>query len=77
MSQTTQGVTSAFTIVVNGEERAAKSGETVSDLLAALGLQGGRVAIERNLKILPRTDWISTRVEAGDCYEIVQFVGGG
>ena len=77
MSETTQGVRSAFTIVVNGEERAAKSGEMVSDLLAALGLQGGRVAIERNLKILPRTEWISTRVEAGDRYEIVQFVGGG
>lgn len=77
MSDTVQGVGSAFTIVVNGEERAAKSGETVSDLLAVLGLQSGRVAIERNLKILPRAEWTSTRIEAGDRYEIVQFVGGG
>jgi sulfur carrier protein len=77
MSDTMHGVGSAFTIVVNGEERAAKSGETVSDLLAGLGLQNGRVAIERNLKILPRTDWTATRIEAGDRFEIVQFVGGG
>jgi thiamine biosynthesis protein ThiS len=40
-------------------------------------LNAGRVAIERNLEILPRPKWPETRVEAGDCYEIVQFVGGG
>jgi sulfur carrier protein len=67
----------AITIVVNGESRAASSGSTVIDLLRELGLQGGRVAIERNLEILPRPKWSETRVEAGDRYEIVQFVGGG
>jgi sulfur carrier protein len=65
------------TIVVNGETRAAISGATVADLLRDLGLDGGRVAIERNLEILPRQKWIETRIEAGDRYEIVQFVGGG
>ena len=66
-----------ITIVVNGESRAALPGSTVVDLLVELGLQGGRVAIERNLEILPRPKWSETRVEAGDRYEIVQFVGGG
>ena len=66
-----------ITIVVNGESRAASPGSTVVDLLRELGLQGGRVAIERNLEILPRPKWGETRVEAGDRYEIVQFVGGG
>jgi thiamine biosynthesis protein ThiS len=46
-------------------------------LLRELGLDGGRVAIERNLEILPRSVWSETRVQAGDRYEIVQFVGGG
>ncbi len=66
-----------ISIVVNGENRAAKSGATVVDLLGDLELNSGRVAIERNLEILPRQKWIETRVEAGDRYEIVQFVGGG
>jgi thiamine biosynthesis protein ThiS len=66
-----------ISIAVNGEERAAKSGATVTDLLRELGLDGGRVAIERNLEILPRPKWTETTVEAGDRYEIVQFVGGG
>jgi sulfur carrier protein len=65
------------TISVNGETRAAKPGATVIDLLRELGLDGGRVAIERNLEILPRQKWTETQVEAGDRYEIVQFVGGG
>lgn len=64
-------------IVVNGENLQAKSGTTVSDLLVALGMNSGRVAIERNLEILPRSAWTETRVESGDRYEIVQFVGGG
>jgi thiamine biosynthesis protein ThiS len=75
MSEQAQGL--AFTIVVNGEERSAKAGETVGDLLIALGLENGRVAIERNLKILPRAEWAATAIAAGDRYEIVQFVGGG
>jgi thiamine biosynthesis protein ThiS len=66
-----------FAIVVNGEERNAKSGDTVADLLRALGLENGRVAIERNFEILPRAEWADTKIAAGDRYEIVQFVGGG
>jgi sulfur carrier protein len=64
-------------IVVNGENREARAGATVSELLVLLGLDSGRVAIERNLEILPRPAWMETRVQSGDRYEIVQFVGGG
>ena len=65
------------TITVNGELRAASVEATVVDLLRDLDLNAGRVAIERNLEILPRPKWQETRVAAGDRYEIVQFVGGG
>lgn len=66
-----------ITITVNGEERAAKPGSTVADLLHEMGLDSGRVAIERNLEILSRPEWQNTSVQPGDRYEIVQFVGGG
>jgi len=36
-----------------------------------------RVAVERNLDILPRASWAATQVTANDSYEIVHFVGGG
>jgi thiamine biosynthesis protein ThiS len=67
----------AISIVVNGEKREAHLGAKVTDLLVTLGLDSGRVAIERNLEILPRPAWGQTLVEPGDRYEIVQFVGGG
>jgi thiamine biosynthesis protein ThiS len=66
-----------ITITVNGENRTAKPGTTVVDLLRALGLNAGRVAIERNLEILPRPQWLETPLAQGDRFEIVQFVGGG
>jgi thiamine biosynthesis protein ThiS len=64
-------------ISVNGETRPAAPGATVVDLLRELGLDDGRVAIERNLEILPRQKWSETLIIAGDRYEIVHFVGGG
>jgi sulfur carrier protein len=70
-------MSTTVSITVNGETREAVPGVTITQLLDALGIYGGRVAIERNLQILPRTAWNETRVESGDRYEIVQFVGGG
>lgn len=69
--------TETIAIVVNGEPQSAVNGATVSQLLETLGLHAGRVAIERNLEILPRSEWARTQVARGDRYEIVQFVGGG
>ena len=64
-------------IVVNGETREVPEGLGVSALVSHLGLPIDRVAIERNLEILPRSQWGATAVQAGDRYEIVHLVGGG
>jgi thiamine biosynthesis protein ThiS len=67
----------AILIRVNGESRETTAGTTVTGLLSQLGLNVGRVAIERNLRILPKAKWEETQVAEGDRFEIVQFVGGG
>ena len=64
-------------IEVNGERKEIAAGLTVTALLAQLGLNTGRVAVEHNRSILPRAKWAETAVAAGDQFEIVQFVGGG
>jgi len=64
-------------IIVNGERREAPQGATVADLLRDLNLPAARVAVERNLEILPRPQWPNTAIQPGDRYEIVHFVGGG
>ncbi len=76
MDQTNQ-TAATQTISVNGEVRNLTPGSTVVDLLRDLGLESGRVAIERNLEILSRDQWSATHVQPNDRYEIVHFVGGG
>jgi sulfur carrier protein len=64
-------------IKINGELQEIPAGLNVSALLEHLGMGGKRVAIERNLDILPRAEWNATAVQANDSFEIVHFVGGG
>lgn len=63
-------------IHVNGEEREVQA-TTLSGLVEALGLDPRKVAIERNLEIVPRSLHGQTPLADGDRIEIVQFVGGG
>jgi thiamine biosynthesis protein ThiS len=70
-------MTATIDVVINGEPRQVANDLSVTGLLQILGIVTGRVAIERNLAILPKADWDQTRVAAGDRYEIVHLVGGG
>lgn len=64
-------------LTVNGEVREAPDQATLADLLASLGIESGRVAVERNLEIAPKSLWGEIVLAEGDRVEIVQFVGGG
>jgi thiamine biosynthesis protein ThiS len=66
-----------MTVTINGDRQEIPDGLTVAALLEHLGMKAGRVAIERNLDILPRAAWPDTLVQPNDSFEIVQFVGGG
>ena len=62
---------------VNGEHRRVPGGISIAEMLNELGLDPGRVAVERNLEIVPRSSLRELCVEDGDDFEIVHFVGGG
>ncbi len=49
----------------------------IEDLLSALGLDSRKVAVERNLAIVPRSAYLTTVLSDGDRIEIVHFIGGG
>jgi thiamine biosynthesis protein ThiS len=66
-----------MTVTINGERREVPEGLNVPALLEHLGIKSERVAIERNLDILPRAGWSETQVQPNDTFEIVHFVGGG
>ena len=64
-------------LTVNGETREAPDSATLADLLASLGIESRKVAVERNREIAPRSQWSEIALHDGDRLEIVQFVGGG
>ena len=64
-------------IRVNGETRQISSGLTIAAMLAEIGLDPRKVAVERHLEIGPRSTLGDVPAEDGDAFEIVHFVGGG
>jgi len=66
-----------ISITVNGEHRRVAAGLSIADLASQLGLVPEKVAVERNLEVVPRSTIAQVCLEDGDELEIVHFVGGG
>ena len=64
-------------ITLNGETHELPAPTTVDGLLATLGIDRRRVAVERNLVVVRKAHYATERVDEGDQVEIVNFVGGG
>lgn len=61
---------------VNGETKNIDA-STLYDVIASMGLEPSRVAVELNGIIVPRAEFVGTKMKDGDSLEIVHFVGGG
>jgi sulfur carrier protein len=73
-----RGATKAvMQLVINGEARSFSGLGDVAALVSALGLDTRKVAVERNLEIVPRSRYAATPLADGDRIEIVHFIGGG
>ncbi len=68
---------SCVRVTLNGADRALDGPVSVSGLLAVLGLDARKVAVERNEEIVPRSTYAETWLTSGDSLEIVHFIGGG
>lgn len=64
-------------ITINGEIHNIASGQNLAVLLQNLELDPTKVAIERNLEIVPKTTYQHVMLGQGDKLEIVYFIGGG
>lgn len=64
-------------ITLNGDQRKALAGSSVAALVRDIGLDPAKVAVERNLAIVPRSTLADVIIGDGDVLEIVHFVGGG
>ena len=66
-----------LSIRVNGEHRRVRAGLSLAELASEMGIAPEKVAVERNLEIVPRSTLADVQVQDGDELEIVHFVGGG
>ncbi len=66
-----------ITITLNGEPKTVRAGLSIAQLAADIGLDCAKVAVERNLEIVPRSTLAAVMIADGDALEIVHFVGGG
>ena len=64
-------------LTINGQERRFEAPMSVEALLRQIGLDGRKVAVERNLEIVPKSAYGSSQLSNGDKLEIVHFIGGG
>ena len=64
-------------LTINGEEQDVTGAADIAALIGTLGLDPRKVAVERNLSIVPRSLYGKTLLAEGDRIEIVHFVGGG
>ncbi len=64
-------------IVLNGEAHELPQAVSLTTLLETLGIDARRVAVERNLVVVRRSQYDQELVGDGDEIEIVNFVGGG
>ena len=64
-------------ITLNGEKYTLERGSNLVDLIEKLGLNMDKLAIERNLEIVPKSKFAMTIIKEGDKLELVHFIGGG
>jgi thiazole synthase len=74
---TARTMSAEIIIEVNGEPQRIAADATVATLVESLGLDPAKVAVERNLEIVPRSTYAEVALADGDRIEIVHFVGGG
>lgn len=64
-------------VLVNGEALTLPEGTTLDGLLKQLELTGGRLAVEVNREIIPRSEHPQHQLSDGDRVEVVHAIGGG
>ncbi|GAA0531704.1 thiazole synthase [Rhizomicrobium palustre] len=67
----------AVTVTINGEARELNGPVSVAALLTDMGLDPAKIAVERNLEVVPKSQYHEITVNGGDRLEIVHFIGGG
>jgi len=64
-------------ITLNGEDLILEGQINISALLERFSLDKRKIAVEKNLEIVPRSSFEDIHINDGDNIEIIHFIGGG
>lgn len=64
-------------LTLNGETHDLPEDLTITGLIAHLGLPNKKIAVERNLEVVPKSTFGEVKLAEGDRLEIIHFIGGG
>ncbi len=64
-------------IIINGEKKIINDKIPLAELIKELGIDPNRVAVELNMSIIDKSDYLNTILKDNDSLEIVSFIGGG
>lgn len=64
-------------VIINGEQHLLSGNISLVEMLKSFDIDTNKVAIERNMEIVPCSEFGATNLCEGDIIEIVQFIGGG
>ncbi|MDQ6982601.1 MAG: sulfur carrier protein ThiS [Mariprofundus sp.] len=65
-----------ISIQLNGKQ-CSISAQTLEELVTELSLEKRMIAIERNLEVVPKSQYHATYLQEGDRIELVHMIGGG
>lgn len=63
-------------ILLNGDQKEVDAA-TVAQLVTELGLEKRMLAVERNMEVVPKSEYEQTALIEGDRIEVVHMIGGG
>ena len=66
-----------ITLTINGDSHSCDNETTLTRLLTSMEIDPTKVAVERNMEIVPKSQFDSQYIEDKDNLEIVHFIGGG
>ena len=62
---------------LNGEFVEIEGILTVESIINKYNLDSRKIAVEKNMEIVPRSTFSKTEISEGDNIEIIHFIGGG
>lgn len=64
-------------LIINGEKKQIYNSNNVYEMLVELKLNPDIIAVEKNSEIINKKSYQAEKINSGDKFELIRFMGGG